>query len=103
MSANTSPYISDDKVLPESDSTDKTDIISKGVKFIKKNYVYIVLGIIMVCVIYWIYFSFYKGQQSSFIVKTIKTGRDSDKVFDVETHINILREMQEKYLLKLKK
>lgn len=62
-------------------------------------------GIIVVCIIIFITIIlvvFYTTKKKdAFIVKTIKSATDSDKVFDVKTGVNELILMQEDYLKKL--
>jgi hypothetical protein len=63
----------------------------------------VVFGLV-VCLLYYSYTCFYENQEliiDPFIEKTVKTGTDSDKVFDVDGEINKLRRLQEKYLEKL--
>jgi hypothetical protein len=67
-------------------------------------YTYVLSIIIIGLVVYLLYYSytcFYENQDlinEPFIEKTIKTGIDDDRVFDVDGEVNKLRQLQEKYL-----
>ena len=67
-------------------------------------YTYVLSIIIIGLVVYLLYYSytcFYENQDlinEPFIEKTIKTGIDDDRVFDVDGEVNKLRKLQEKYL-----
>lgn len=67
-----------------------------------------ILGVIIIgLVVYLLYYSyscFYENQDLNnepFIEKTVKTGIDDDQVFDVDSEVNKLRQLQEKYLVSL--
>jgi len=78
----------------------------KSKKYSESFYIF---GFLSVCVLVYLmwysYKSFYENQDlcyEPFISKTIKTGTDYDKVFDVESEVNKLREMQENFLYRQK-
>lgn len=64
-----------------------------------------VAACVVLYILYMVYNNFMTNQCAveEFTEKTIKTGVDDDKVFDVEGEINKLRELQEKYLRVLKR
>jgi hypothetical protein len=73
------------------------------------NYYTYILGFFVIAIVIYLlwnsYSCFYANQDlltESFLTGTVKTGTDDDIVFDVEGEINKLREMQEKYLNKIK-
>jgi hypothetical protein len=67
-------------------------------------YTYILAIIIISLVVYLLYYSytcFYENQDmitDPFTEQTVKSGRDSDTIFDVDHEVNKLRQLQEKYL-----
>ena len=76
----------------------------------KKNYVpYIIAAVIVAFVIYVFYYSYSCFQLNQapplepFIEKTIKTGTETDKSFDIDTEVRRLSDLQEKYLRDLNK
>ena len=103
-----------ENVKPESSKTPKQLILQKNNngKELKGGsyncYTYILGFFVIAIVIYLLwnsYSCFYANQDlltESFLTGTVKTGTDDDIVFDVEGEINKLREMQEKYLNKIK-
>ena len=73
------------------------------------NYYTYILGFFVIAIVIYLlwtsYSCFYANQDlltEPFLTGTVKTGTDDDIVFDVEGEINKLREMQEKYLNKIK-
>jgi hypothetical protein len=91
------------EISPLVDNIPNDDIsISSG-----NMYTYGLSFVVCILVVYLLYYSytcFYENQEliiEPFIEKTVKTGTDSDKVFDVDGEVNKLRQLQEKYLEKL--
>jgi hypothetical protein len=70
--------------------------------YIQKYTLSIVVIVIIFYILYKSYNNFYANQDTEpFIEKTIKTGIDDDKSFDVDTEVSRLSNMQESYLKKL--
>jgi hypothetical protein len=67
------------------------------------NYGYIIIiSLLIVYIFYYSYNSFCENQNSEpFIEKTVKTGIDADKSFDVDEEVKKLSDLQEQYLRKL--
>ena len=85
--------------------SDVKNTICKDI-FNKNGIQYLIMGVSVLVILYILYkagYCFYKKQSDcdSFISKTIKTGTDSDKSFDVEIEVNELIKKQESYLHKL--
>ena len=103
-----------ENVNPESSKTTKQLILQKNnngeeLKGGLCNYYTYILGFFVIAIVIYLlwnsYSCFYANQDlltESFLTGTVKTGTDDDIVFDVEGEINKLREMQEKYLNKIK-
>ena len=89
------------------DTPAKVDVVTVGDA--RTPYTYVLSIIIIGLVVYLLYYSytcFYENQDlinEPFIEKTIKTGIDDDRVFDVDGEVNKLRQLQEKFLNNLNK
>jgi hypothetical protein len=96
-----SPLIDNDNVTKTAGSVS----LIKG----KSPYFYMTACVVVALLVYMLYYSytcFYENQDlinEPFIEKTIQTGISDDKVFDVETEVNKLREFQENYLNSINK
>jgi len=62
----------------------------------------VIIGLLIVYIFYYSYNSFCENQNSEpFIEKTIRTGIDDDRSFDVDAEVKRLSDLQEQYLRKL--
>lgn len=90
----------------QSDNTSNQDSTESDNK--RSVYTYILAGIVISLVLYIFYYSYgcFQSNQDlaineGFIEKTIKSGPDSDKSFDMDSEIKRLSDMQEQFLRKL--
>lgn len=106
ISETTSPLIEMSPVVKADDVKDlkKNEVEKLGGGFGENSwYTYALAGIVIVLVLYMFYYSyscFCENQELSenFIEKTVKTGIDSDRSFDVSSEVKKLSQLQEQYL-----
>ena len=75
----------------------------------KKLYIrYALIAVAVMLVVYLLYFSYSRFQinqslsgNEPFIEKTVKTGTESDRSFDIDSEVRRLSDLQEQYLRKL--
>jgi hypothetical protein len=102
-----------ENVKPESSKTSQQMILQKNnavnlVDGTNNYYTYGVgffISVILIYLLWTSYSCFYANQDlinEPFLTGTVKSGTSDDIVFDVEGEINKLREMQERYLDKIR-
>ncbi len=92
-------------VAPDTTTTDAS-ATTKDKKKLYMKYALIVVAVLLV--FYVLYFSYSRfrinqtlGGTEPFIEKTVKTGTDSDRSFDIGREVQRLSDLQEQYLRKL--
>jgi hypothetical protein len=85
------------KKTPEEQAADKAKY--------KKYGMIIAIAVVVLLIIYYSYscfcFNQTLGGNEPFIEKTVKSGTDSDKSFDIDAEVRRLSDLQEQYLRKL--
>jgi len=93
-------------VSPLVEEGPKQDVKSDSSK--NNIYTYVLSFVVIALVLYIFYYSYtcFQGNQDimeeNFIERTVKTGTDSDKAFDMNAEIKKLEEKQERNLIQLR-
>lgn len=89
---------------PDSSSLLEDDTSDKKKKYIR----FALIALVVLLVIYIMYYSYScfcsnqaLGSPEKFTEKTVKSGVDSDKSFDIDAEVQRLSDLQEQYLRKL--